>query len=187
MNKTLRQMIMYDYYRNTGGKKVTPISHFINPNLRCLKFFRCAQYHRENGKNPLILKYYRFRLLLHSHRYFTHLPWNATIGKGLYIGHIGRVIISSYGSIGDNVNIAVGVTIGQTQRGDKKGFPTIGNCVWIGINAVVVGNIRIGDDVLIAPNAYVNFDVPDHSIVIGNPGVIIHKENATEGYINNKV
>lgn len=33
---------------------------------------------------------------------------------------------------------------------------------------------------------HLNFDVPDHSIVIGNPGKIIHKENATEGYIRIK-
>ena len=38
---------------------------------------------------------------------------------------------------------------------------------------------------LIAPGAYVNFNVPAHSIVLGNPGKIIHKEYATEGYICN--
>ena len=43
------------------------------------------------------------------------------------------------------------------------------------------------NDVLIAPLAYVNFNVPDHSIVIGNPGKIIPKENATQGYIQNRV
>lgn len=59
--------------------------------------------------------------------------------------------------------------------------------MWIGINAVIVGNIKIGNDVLIAPNSYVNFDVPDHSIVFGNPGMIKQVENATKDYINNKV
>ena len=53
----------------------------------------------------------------------------------------------------------------------------------VGINSTIVGNIKIGNNVLIAPNAVVNFDVPDNSVVIGNPGVIHHKENATEGYI----
>ena len=57
----------------------------------------------------------------------------------------------------------------------------------IGANAVIVGNITIGSDVLIAPPAYVNFDVPDHSIVIGNPARIIHRENATEDYVCNRV
>ena len=50
-------------------------------------------------------------------------------------------------------------------------------------NSTVVGNITIGNDVLIAPNTFVNFDVPDHSIVIGNPASIHHKENATYGHL----
>ena len=58
---------------------------------------------------------------------------------------------------------------------------------FVGIYATVVGNIRIGDDVLIAPNSYVNVDVPQHSVVIGNPAVVHHKENATEGYINYRI
>ena len=50
-----------------------------------------------------------------------------------------------------------------------------------------MGNIKIGNDVLIAPLSYVNFDVPDHSIVVGNPAKVISRENATEGYINRTV
>ena len=57
--------------------------------------------------------------------------------------------------------------------------------MWIGTGAVIVGKIRIGDDVLIAPNSYVNVDVPSHSIVVGNPATIHHRENATQGYIEN--
>ena len=71
--------------------------------------------------------------------------------------------------------------------GGRQGVPTIGNDVWIGINAIVVGKITIGDDVMIAPNSYVNCDVPSHSIVFGNPCIIKHRENATEGYINRRV
>lgn len=44
----------------------------------------------------------------------------------------------------------------------------IGNRVWIGINAAIVGGITIGDDVLIAPNSFVNQDIPSHSVVFGN-------------------
>lgn len=66
-------------------------------------------------------------------------------------------------------------------------MPTIGNEVWIGVNAAIVGKVSIGDDVLIAPNAFVNCDVPSHSVVFGNPCIIKHRDNATEGYINNKI
>lgn len=108
------------------------------------------------------------------------------IGPGLYLGHTYNITINSDAIIGKNCNIHKGVTIGQENRGKRKGVPIIGNSVWIGVNATIVGNITIGDDVLIAPNSYVNCDVPSHSIVIGNPCKIIARDNATEGYINNK-
>lgn len=38
--------------------------------------------------------------------------------------------------------------------------------------------MKIGNNVLIAPNAFVNFDVPDNSIVIGNPGKIIKRDSS---------
>lgn len=85
--------------------------------------------------------------------------------------------------IGANVNLHKGCTIGAENRGKREGCPVIGNCVSIGINSTVVGNIHIGNDVMIAPNTFVNFDVPDHSVVIGNPASIHKKENATQGYI----
>ena len=84
-------------------------------------------------------------------------------------------------------NIAQGVTIGQANRGERIGVPEIGDEVWIGTNAVIVGHIKIGNNVLIAPNAYVNTDVPSNSIVIGNPAQITPNKKATNGYINNKI
>ena len=66
---------------------------------------------------------------------------------------------------------------------EMKSSSNIGNKVWIGPNATIVGKINVGNDVLIGANSYVNFDVPDHSIVLGNPGRIIRKENATQDYI----
>lgn len=105
---------------------------------------------------------------------------------GLYIGHPYCITINPHTVIGKNVNIHKGVTIGQENRGKRKGAPTIGDEVWIGVNATIVGNITIGNDVLIAPNTYVNSDIPSHSIVYGNPCLIKYKENATLGYINRK-
>ena len=49
---------------------------------------------------------------------------------------------------------------------------------------MIVGKITVGSDVLIAPNAFVNRDIPDHSIVYGNPCIIKSVQNATEHYIN---
>ena len=103
------------------------------------------------------------------------------------MGHPFDITVNRNVTLGNNINLHKGVTIGRENRGKRKGYPTIGNEVYIGVNSTVVGNIRIGDDVLIAANTFVNCDVPDHSIVIGNPCIIKPKENATEGYINNRV
>lgn len=108
------------------------------------------------------------------------------IGGGLYIGHPFCITINPDAKIGSNVNLHRDVLIGQENRGKRKGAPIIGDEVWIGINAAIVGKIVIGDDVLIAPNSYVNCNVPSHSIVIGNPCRIIHKDNATENYVNHQ-
>ena len=136
---------------------------------------------------PLLKFLYRFCYRIIREKHGMEIPSNAKIGKGLYIGHPYNITINSEAVLGENVNIHKGVTIGQTNRGSLKGAPFIGNRVWIGINAVIVGKIRIGDDVLIAPNCYVNRDIPDHSVVFGNPCIIKYREKATEGYINNAV
>ncbi len=114
------------------------------------------------------------------------IDWDTRIGYGLYLGHAFCITINRHAIIGNNCNIHKGATIGQENRGKRKGYPTIGNKVYIGINATVCGDVTIGDDVMIASNSFVNCDVPSHSIVFGNPCIIKHKEKATENYITNE-
>ena len=135
-------------------------------------------------RNPLTKPFYRLIFSVLKSKWHIELSEKVIIGPGLYLGHPFCMTINPKTIIGSNCNIHKGVTFGQENRGSRKGAPTIGNKVWIGINATIVGNVVIGDDVLIAPNSYVNCNVPSHSIVFGNPCIIKHKENATDGYIN---
>lgn len=120
-----------------------------------------------------------------SIKYGYEIAPECVIGPGLRLVHRGGVCINPAAVLGANVTIFQGATIGSTRRGKLKGSPTIGNKVWIGSNASIVGKIAIGDDVLIAPNSYVNKDVPSHSVCLGNPAMIFSKENATEYYLDN--
>lgn len=120
----------------------------------------------------------------YSYKYGFQIPSTTEIGQGLYIGHFGTIVINGKAKIGRNCNIAHGVTIGQTNRGKLKGYPSIGDNVWIGTGAVIVGNINISSDVLIAPNSFVNIDIPEKSLVIGNPCRIFNNENPCDGYID---
>ena len=61
----------------------------------------------------------------------------------MYIGHPYNITINSEVVIGENVNIHKGVTIGQENRGKRKGCPVIGNKVWIGVNATIVGAVMV--------------------------------------------
>lgn len=115
------------------------------------------------------------------------IPYSVRIGNGLRLVHLGGIVVNPLAEIGDNVTIFKGVVIGSNRRGKRKGAPVIGNEVWIGANAALIGNITIGNNVMIAPNSYVNIDVPANSIVLGNPCIIKHSDTATQFYIDNKV
>lgn len=147
------------------------------------RFFRRYQ----SASSPVLKAIYK--LLFKVMARFDHIEIAADtpIGAGLYMGHPYCITINPKAVLGRNINIHKGVTIGQENRGQRKGVPVVRDCVWIGVNATIVGKITIGNDVLIAPNSYVNRDVPDHSVVYGNPCVIKHRENATENYVNNRV
>lgn len=180
MNSTFKKDL-YRYYGESGEPLMKKL--FRPMELRYIALFRKAN----TCKFPPLKLFYRFRLLCLSNRTQIQIPARTQIGEGFYIGHFGRIIIHPDAKLGKNINIGTGVTIGTENRGERKGVPQISDNCWIGANAVVVGNIKIGSDVLIAPLAYVNFDVPEHSIVIGNPGRIIPREDATAHYVCNCV
>lgn len=96
------------------------------------------------------------------------------VGGGLRLIHPWMITVNKNAEIGSNATLYKGCTIGEIIDGAKKGNPVIGDNVTIYANATVCGNITIGNNCEISSGAFVNFDVPDDSIVIGNPGVI-HK------------
>ncbi len=179
-------IIQKDFYRESGKWLSTQQiwAKCANPNLHFIYLLRkCQQYAKKSPKGI----FWRMILRHHQIKYGFQIYPETEIGEGLYLGHWGHLVINPKAKIGKNCNIAQGVTIGQQNRGKNEGFPVIGDEVWIGPNAVIVGGITIGNNVLIAPNAYVATDIPDNSVVVGNPSKWVNKENATEGYINNKI
>ena len=70
-----------------------------------------------------------------------------------------------------------GVTLGGTGKQKGKRHPTIGNNVFIGCGAKILGNITIGDNVKIGANAVILKDEPSNVTVVGVPGKVVKKEN----------
>lgn len=150
--------------------------------FRYIYYLRKASQHK---KMSILEMYYRLIVRKLSYKFGFQIPVTTSIGKGFYIGHFVTVVINGKAKIGENCNIAHSTIIGQANRGKLEGYPTIGDTVWIGTGSVIVGNIKIGNNVLIAPNSFVNTDIPDNSLVIGNPAKVIDNEDQTKGYIDN--
>jgi serine O-acetyltransferase len=109
-----------------------------------------------------------------------HLPYSASIGVSCYIGHFGGIIINSNAVIGDNCNISQGVTIGVSGRDEKRGVPVIGNHVYMGAHAVIVGKITVGDNCVIAANSLVVKSVDANTTVMGVPAIVVNNHTSKD-------
>lgn len=161
-----------DYYRYTGQSKIKLSLLMRDHSLRYLFFLRAG------------VLFWPFRKHLQT-KYGLELGCGNNIEPGLYLGHAYGITVNPRARIGKNCNLHKGCTIGQENRGKRAGCPTLGERVWVGAHSTIVGNVTVGDDVLIAPNTYVNRNIPSHSIVIGSPCRIMNKINATDSYVGN--
>lgn len=93
----------------------------------------------------------------------------ATIGKRLFIDHGTGVVIGETAVIGDDVVMFHGVTLGGTGKEKGKRHPTVGNNVFIGSGAKILGNIKIGNNSKIGANAVVLKNVKSNVTVVGVP------------------
>jgi serine O-acetyltransferase len=185
---TNREVLQADVYRHIGrtGAAAFREAFLYRPGFRFTYFLRKVAALKDKKRSFHLPAYFFYRYWLHHYRFrygFDISPL-ASIGPGFYLGHFGGVVISPLAALGANVNVGHGVTIGATSRGTRAGAPVVGDRVWIGAHAILVGRIEIGAGALIAPGAYVNFDVPANAVVLGNPGQVV-SDKGSEGYINN--
>ncbi|MCU1276762.1 MAG: cysE 2 [bacterium] len=103
------------------------------------------------------------------------LPSHAVLGKGLYIGHFGNIIVHPDTVMGERCSLSQGVTIGVL-GGERAGVPRIGNDVYIGAGAKILGPITVGDGAIIGANAVVIADVPAGATAVGVPARNIVKK-----------
>lgn len=115
------------------------------------------------------------------------LPWRTAIKPGLTLTHGKGIVVNVNTSIGKNVTLFHGVTLGQRDSIAKDGtrttsYPVIEDDVWIGPYAIIVG-VRIGKGSRIAGGAYIFEDIPPRCVVVGNPGKIV-KTDCSHDVVN---
>jgi serine O-acetyltransferase len=127
--------------------------------------YRTMRFCQTHHLKPLAAIFYRLNAFM------THatIGRNADLGPGFVILHSLGVVINTNVRAGRNLVVYHNVTLGA----ERQKSPTLGNNVYIGAGAKVIGGVRVGSDVRIGANAVVTKDVPDGATVIGIPARII--------------
>ena len=176
-----------DLHRYAGSTRSSDaIYHYVfSPGFRYTFWMRlCAYLHAHRVWR---MSLFPFAWLMYYHlqlRFGIAISYKMNVGRGLYIGHHGGIVTNENAVIGNNCNLSHDVTIGVTRRGERKGVPTIGDNVYIGPGARIIGKVHIGDHAAVGANCVVTKDVPDYGVVVGIPGKVISLEGSAE-YINN--
>lgn len=111
------------------------------------------------------------RLLSHLNRGLTGIEIHpgARLGKGVFIDHGMGVVIGETSTVGDNVTLYQGVTLGGTGKERGKRHPTIESNAVIGVGAAVLGAVTIGEGARVGAGSVVLKDVPPHATAVGTP------------------
>lgn len=181
----LRYAWYADLYRYEGAVSARLfLKHLLlSPGFTFSFYLRLCQFFYNKSPRLLMVPIYwifRFILRHYTYKFGINIPFDTRIGVGLYIGHPGNIHFNARAIVGANCNISQGVTLGQANRGKHKGYPVIGEGVYIGPGAKIVGAVRVGNNVAIGANCVVTKDVPDNAVVVGVPGRVISFEGARD-------
>ena len=148
---------------------------FLYPSFKAMIYYRVA--HKQYVKGH----YFLARLISQRAVRKTGIEIHpgAQFGKGFFIDHGTGVVIGETAIIGDNVTLYQGVTLGGTGKEHGKRHPTIGNNVMISTGAKVLGSFKIGDNCKIGAGSVVLEEVPPNSTVVGVPGRVVKRFDAT--------
>ncbi|MCC6239869.1 MAG: serine acetyltransferase [Phycisphaerales bacterium] len=105
--------------------------------------------------------------------YGIELPETTQVGRRFRIGHQSGIVIHHNSIIGDDCMIRQNCTLGAGSGASSDKGPVLGNRVEMGAGAVIIGGVKIGDDVRIGPNAVVMMNVPDRAMVVAPPPRVI--------------
>jgi serine O-acetyltransferase len=184
----LKLVLRSDLYRYEGRRDFAALvrTYRTTPGFKYTFWMRVCRYLRSSPARYPLFVLARAMLEHCKYKYGISIPFDTEIGEGLYIGHFGGIVVNERAVIGKNCNLSHDVTLGQANRGKRKGYPVVGDCVYFGPGAKVLGSVVVGDNAAVGANCVVTRDVPESGVVVGAPGRVISREGSA-GYVNRTV
>ena len=181
-----RQLLHADLYRKTGrsGWQAFARALVTDMGFKHVFWFRTASFCRAHPRlrrtlYPLVRVIYGH----YQHKHGVWIPPTTQVGPGLFLEHLGDIVVNGRAVIGKNCNLGNGVTIGQTNRGARQGVPHIGDNVFIGPGAKIIGGVRVGHNAAVGVNCVVVKDVPDDAVIVAGAGQVV-SYGGSSGYVN---
>lgn len=171
-------MLMADFrakaqwlYGGVDQKKI--LRAFLSDGTLCLLMFRAMSW---ADKYMLLKPLAALLCKLNAFICGAVIGIGATFDSGFVVLHSVGVVINKRVVGGKNIYLESGVVIGET----KRGCPVLGDNIFIGSGAKIIGDIEIGDNVTIGANAVVNKSFPGNVVLGGVPAKIIRKKDVSE-------
>lgn len=169
--KNLHINLKSDLLRLTTDDRFLTFIKFllVNHSFKVCFSYRLSKFFKKKNK----FLYFIFFMIHRRNqiKFGIQIPNEVVVGKGLQFSHYSGIVINAEAVIGDNFTIFQCATVGSV-RG--KGFPVIGdNCILFA-GAKVIGNVTLGNNVIVAANAVVTKDIPDNAVVGGIPAKILN-------------
>ena len=149
-----------------------------NGELNFDKFFSYREKYRATTNRFKRVRYGHYCTKIQN-KFGASIPMTADFDRSVYFPHgIAGIFISVGAKIGKNCTILQQVTIGSNTLGDSQGegVPVIGDNVFIGAGAKIIGGVHVGNNVRIGANCVVVKDVPDNAtVVLQAPRVLLDR------------
>ena len=175
MELTIRDLIEADYLKwsSTPGNWPKYIYKALTRDgFRAIFLHRLGVWCKKHNRR--FLAWLILRLMQHTRHCWIHI--DADIDPGFLIAHVGTIGIGAGTRIGKNCDIRRNCSFGGNFNkvdSDGRHHPWVGDNVSVGVNAVIVGPVRVGSNSIIGANSVVNRDVPENVIVFGVPAKIL--------------